>query len=427
MPRREDVEGSLAARDLQGAFGSSAALLASDPGNAEYQALHATVLMAGGQWQDAADILAAAAAAPTARYGVKAKLAICRAALGDHRGAADMFAAALGDRPDEFLARLSFAESLEASGAPDAALPEYFRAVRDAQQRGRWLDDASTPEPLRDRVKRAMVVIDNGRHALFERVLEPHVSAFGRGSLERVREGLEIYLGTRVAPAGDPRQKPKFFWMPALPATPYFDRDLFDWYPALEQSTDAIREELHAVLAGGTALTPFLAIDDKADEETYLGGNPGSRAWDAYFFHRHGEQHREHLGACPRTAAALQAVPLTRIADHAPEVLFSVLAPQTHIKAHHGVTNTRVVTHLPLLIPEGDCQLLVGGQAHAWQEGRCVTFDDTFLHEAWNRTDHTRVVLILDTWNPYLRAEECIVLKDLIERIGDFNVRAGVR
>ena len=427
IPRREDVEGSLAARDLPGAFGSSAALLASDPGNAEYQALHATVLMAGGQWQEAADILAGVAAAPTARYGVKAKLAICRAALGDHRGAAAMFATALADRPDEFLARLSFAESLEACGDQDAALPEYFRAIHDAQQRRRWLDDASTPEPLRERVKRAMVVIDNGRHALFERVLEPHVAAFGRDSLERVREGLEIYLGTRVAPAGDPRQKPKFFWMPALPATPYFDRDLFDWYPALEQSTDAIREELQAVLGGGTGLTPFLSIDDKADEETYLGGNPDSRAWDGYFFHRHGEQHREHLAGCPRTASALQAVPLTRIVGHAPEVLFSVLAPQTHIKAHHGVTNTRVVTHLPLLIPEGDCQLLVGGQAHAWQQGRCVTFDDTFLHEAWNRTDHTRVVLILDTWNPYLRAEECIVLKDLIERIGDFNVRAGVR
>jgi hypothetical protein len=36
-------------------------------------------------------------------------------------------------------------------------------------------------------------------------------------------------------------------------------------------------------------------------------------------------------------------------------------------------------------------------------------------------------VLILDTWNPYLSPEECLVLKDLVERIGDFNVRAGIR
>jgi aspartate beta-hydroxylase len=425
--RREEVEASLAMRDLAGALSGSAALLDADPGNADYRALRATVLMACGEWQSAADLLVTLAAAPNARYGVKAKLAICSAALGDHRGAADMFTSALAERPDEFLARLSLAESLEASGDSDAALPEYLRAVLAAQRQGRWLDDASTPPMLRERVKRAMDVIDEGRNELFERVLAPHVAAFGQESLVRIREGLEIYLGTRRAPAGDPRQQPKFFRMPALPATAYFDRAMFDWYPTLEQAAEDIREELQAVLDAKPELIPFLDIDDKSAEEAYLGGDPGSRAWDAYFFHRHGEQHREHLRECPRTAKALQAVPLTNIAGHAPEVLFSVLAPQTHIKPHHGVTNTRVVTHLPLLIPHGDCKLVVGGEPHAWQQGRCITFDDTFLHEAWNRTDHTRVVLILDTWNPYLSAVECVVLKDLIERIGDFNVRAGIR
>jgi aspartate beta-hydroxylase len=230
-----------------------------------------------------------------------------------------------------------------------------------------------------------------------------------------------------VSPDRDPRQQPKVFWVPGLPATPYFERRLFDWYPALEGAADAIRGELQEVLARERELTPFLVIDDKAAEEAYLAGNPDSRAWDAFFFHRHGERFDAHLRDCPRTAAALDAVPLTRIDAHAPEVLFSVLAAQTHIKPHHGVTNTRVVTHLPLLIPEGDCKLVVGGIEHSWQAGRCITFDDTFLHEAWNRSDQTRVVLILDTWNPYLSAEECIVMKDLIEQIGAFNVRAGIR
>jgi aspartyl/asparaginyl beta-hydroxylase (cupin superfamily) len=424
-PRREDVETSLAARDIPRALAASAALLESDPENVEYRALRVTALMSDGQWEPAALLLEAPAHLPSAPYVIKAKLAVCRAALGQHRVAVEMFRRALAERPGEFPARLAFAESLEAAGEPDAALPEYFRAIHDAQVHGRWLDDASTPPLLRERVKRAMQVVDSGRHALFERVLQPHVAAFGPDSLARVSEGLQIYLGTRPPP-GDPRQKPKFFWMPALPATPYFDRNQFDWYPALEQAADGIRDELREVLAQGRELTPFLAIDDKAAEENYLSGHPDSRAWDAYFFHRHGQRHTEHLQACPLTAAALEAVPLTAITGHAPEVLFSVLAPQTHIKPHHGVTNTRVVTHLPLIIPEGDCKLVVGGQAHAWQQGRCITFDDTFLHEAWNRTDQTRVVLIMDTWNPHLGAEECVVLKDLIERIGDFNARAGI-
>jgi len=63
---------------------------------------------------------------------------------------------------------------------------------------------------------------------------------------------------------------------------------------------------------------------------------------------------------------------------------------------------------------------------HAWTEGRCVTFDDTFLHAAWNRSDRLRVVMILDTWHPRLREEEVLALKQLVETIGDFNARAGV-
>jgi aspartate beta-hydroxylase len=193
----------------------------------------------------------------------------------------------------------------------------------------------------------------------------------------------------------------------------------------LEAAAPAIVEELRAALDAGRELAPFLQIDDANVEEDYLGGDPRSRSWDALFFYRHGEHRAQVHEDCPRTSLALQGVPLTRIADHAPEVLFSVLAPQTHIKPHHGVTNTRVVTHLPLVIPGGDCALVVGGQRHAWQQGRCVTFDDTFLHEAWNRTDQRRVVLILDSWNPFLGAEECIALKDLVEGIGHFNRRAA--
>jgi aspartate beta-hydroxylase len=55
-----------------------------------------------------------------------------------------------------------------------------------------------------------------------------------------------------------------------------------------------------------------------------------------------------------------------------------------------------------------------------------VTFDDTFLHEAWNRTDERRVVLILDTWHPDLTEAECSALRDLVVEIGEFNTEAGI-
>ena len=39
-------------------------------------------------------------------------------------------------------------------------------------------------------------------------------------------------------------------------------------------------------------------------------------------------------------------------------------------------------------------------------EGKCVLFDDSFLHEASNISDSPRVVLIVDVWHPDLSDEE---------------------
>jgi aspartate beta-hydroxylase len=55
-----------------------------------------------------------------------------------------------------------------------------------------------------------------------------------------------------------------------------------------------------------------------------------------------------------------------------------------------------------------------------------VTFDDTFEHEAWNRSDQTRVVLILDCWNPHLTAVEREAVAAMVETIGDFNRECGI-
>ena len=114
-----------------------------------------------------------------------------------------------------------------------------------------------------------------------------------------------------------------------------------------------------------------------------------------------------------------------RIREHAPEVCFSVLTPGTHILPHRGVTNVRLVTHLPLIVPE-NCVLTVGGEARAWREGECFTFDDTYEHEAWNRGASTRVVMLMDCWNPHLSEIERVGVSLLVGAIGDFNHAAGI-
>lgn len=329
--------------------------------------------------------------------------------------------------PDLYAARLRLGETLQALGRHREAVPAYYGAIHVAQGAGRWLSTETTEPALTPLVLHAMRVVAAGRRELFLELLRPLRERHGGAALARVEKSLLIYLGDRPAHYPEPRQRPKFLYFADLPTTAFFDRALFPWYEALEAETDAIRAEMLAVLAADSGFEPFLGhVDDASQLEDHLRGASGARAWDAYFFHRHGERRDANAARCPRTAAALEAAPLCRVRAHSPEACYSVLAPGAHILPHRGVTNTRLVTHLPLIVPDGDLALNVSGELKRWEVGRCFSFDDTYEHEAWNRSDQTRVVVLLDVWNPYLTEVEREALTALIPGIGDFNRAAGV-
>ena len=67
-----------------------------------------------------------------------------------------------------------------------------------------------------------------------------------------------------------------------------------------------------------------------------------------------------------------------------------------------------------------------GGERREWREGEAMAFDDTYEHEAWNRGSRTRVVLIIDVWNPHLTAAERDAVAVLVGAMGDFNKAAGI-
>ncbi|HET6545428.1 MAG TPA: aspartyl/asparaginyl beta-hydroxylase domain-containing protein [Rhodanobacteraceae bacterium] len=334
--------------------------------------------------------------------------------------ALEMLRRALRRTPESYVGRLHLAQVLEQLGQADQALSMYFGAITMAQGQGRWLSDETTGVSLRPLVKHAMRAVAAGRRRLFMKVIAPLRERYGSTALRRVEKCLSVHLGDLPTETGDPRQKPTFLYFPDLPTRRFFDRDSFPWYEELESHTAAIREELLGLLADAGTLEPYLEFDEARPLEKFLGGSRGTPAWNAFIFYRHGKRYEENCGRCPQTVAALDATSLVRVRDHGPEACFSVLTPGSHILPHHGVTNTRAVTHLPLIVPE-DCALLVSGEEHVWQEGRCMTFDDTFEHEAWNRSEHTRVIMLFDVWNPYLDEVERLAIGELVAAIGDFN------
>lgn len=344
--------------------------------------------------------------------------------------AADLFADALAPfavavklKPDFFAARLYYARTLDMLGRQQEALTHYFSAITRAQKKGRWLNDATTAESLRELVRYAIDFVYPRRKRVFEQALDRARERYGSEALRRVEKCLRIYLGELPPNYPDSRQKPNFLYFPDLPTTAYFDRALFPWYSALEENFETVRSELMNVLGSDRGLEPFLGEHSDEQIAGYLGGD-GKPTWDAFFFYRHGKRYDDNCARCPKTAAIIDSLPtLVRVRDHAPEVCFSILTPGTHILPHRGVTNTRLVTHFPLIVPN-DCALNVGDEQHVWQEGQCISFDDTFEHEAWNRSDRIRAVMLIDVWNPHLTPAERDGVTELVEAIGDFNTAA---
>jgi aspartate beta-hydroxylase len=197
---------------------------------------------------------------------------------------------------------------------------------------------------------------------------------------------------------------------PFLPADEYFDRQHFAWMDALEAQTDAIRAEFLAMVAdGGEAIRPYVRQDAGTPQNKWTALD-GSLDWGAAFLWEYGVRNEAVCAACPQTVGALEALPRADIPGRAPSAFFSLLRPRSRIPAHTGVTNTRAIVHLPLVVPPG-CFFRVGGETRAWQEGTAFAFDDTIEHEAWNDSDHLRVVLIFDVWNPHLSLAEQQLLK----------------
>lgn len=408
---------------MEAALSAFEKLLLHEPDDLEALNFLAVAAMARGQLTNARTMLDRAIAKAPDDLASRKNLGVLLLQAGSPEAARQMLTAAVNDEPNFFVARLYLGAACERLGHFPQALSEYLRALMAAQSAGFWLSPSTTPMGLRPLVEHATRFVRSKRRELLHRIIAPFETRFGADAMKRVSLCLAGYLGeTPITPART-EQRPTFLYFPGLPETPFFPRDLFPWYAEMEANAGLIRNELLDVLATDAGLVPFLGEPPPGMTSGYLTARDGAKAqWDGLFFFRHGQKTESSHNRCPATSATLDATPLVRIRDHGPEALFSVLGAGSHILPHTGVTNTRVVTHLPLVVP-GDCALRVADKIHEWKEGRCITFDDTFEHEAWNRSSHTRVVLLFDVWNPHLTEVERLAISELVVAIGDLQAQ----
>jgi aspartyl/asparaginyl beta-hydroxylase (cupin superfamily) len=249
----------------------------------------------------------------------------------------------------------------------------------------------------------------------FEQFLVDRLHGAGKPTSARFTQSLDILLGRK----GRYFQQPQAFYFAELPQIQFYDRSHFPWMDEVEAATGAIREELEAVLKEGAGFKPYVESDPLRPkrEQSGMTDNPD---WSAFYLWKNGQPVPENLARCPRTAAALANVPFSDVANRSPSVLFSQLRPGARIPPHSGLVNTRLICHLPLIVPPG-CGLRVGNDTRTPVEGRAWAFDDTIEHEAWNESDRTRVILLFEVWRPELSDEERGLVRAMFESIDEYT------
>ena len=182
----------------------------------------------------------------------------------------------------------------------------------------------------------------------------------------------------------------------------FIDMPAFDFVERLEKAWREVRADCLALPPG--------SFEPWVQREMYGDG------WDVYGLIAFGERIEPALSSCPRTALLLAEVPGLTTAG------FSRMAPGSHIKAHVGWVCTVYRLHLGLVVPP-DCALRVGSETRSWREGDCLILDDTIEHEAWNRSQQSRTVLLLDFLRPGMTEASAELPPDEVQRL--IRRRAG--
>jgi aspartyl/asparaginyl beta-hydroxylase (cupin superfamily) len=319
---------------------------------------------------------------------------------------------ALALEPRNVRALLQKASLQESQGQDRAAAATYRSALQLIPP------DLDMPTGLRQALEHAQRCVDANNRAV-ENFVEERLRDLRRLHAGKPLRRFDRCLAALLQKERIYRQQPSFLHFPELPSIEFYERNDFPWLDSIEAAADDIRTELINVLADGHAiLEPYVDIPDGLPVDQWKELNR-SRRWGIYYLWREGVPYAEHLGRCPKTAKALEAWPRWDVPGFGPSAVFSILDAKTRIPPHSGVYNTRLLVHLPLIVPPG-CLFRVGGERREWVPAKAWVFDDTIEHEASNDSDVPRAVMIFDIWSPFLSDVERQFVREVIVSTGDY-------
>ncbi|MEE9433542.1 MAG: aspartyl/asparaginyl beta-hydroxylase domain-containing protein [Sphingorhabdus sp.] len=292
-------------------------------------------------------------------------------------------------------ARLEEAGNFEQAAALWSLGDDIGGLVRHAR------NDPNAAKQMRADSERA----DQGLRRFLTGLHEASVDDFERETgdeAQRIRQGIWSLTHDEEFEFKHPLQRPVIFYIPDLPQKSVWSaKELERLSPLIDGFAD-IAAEYSTNAQDLNLVEPYVPKGTPGGEWRKLRGKLD---WSALYLFKD-SQPTEHVSHFPGTLEFFKKLDLVRINGNPMEIFFSRLTPGAHIPPHFGLTNSRLTVHLPLIVPD-NCAIRIAGKEHHWREGEPLAFDDSFEHEAWNKSGADRVVLIFEIHHPDLLPAEC--------------------
>lgn len=349
---------------------------------------------AAGDFVGARAMLERAVQTPGSSHELWMKLSAMRKASGDVSGALAALDQGLAIKPLDFSGLLYRAVLLENLGDPQAG--ESFGEALALLPL-----ESDIPVPMKPMIEHARSRWSACQQAQEERL----VRALPKDLPVDERRRADRFVSNISRRTRHFHQEPTRFHYPGLPEIEFHDLSLFPQLAELEAFASDMKAEFDALIAAEAAeMVPYIQYPERVALRQWKELNKSDK-WTAIHLLQNGNRIEANARHCPRTMALLEKLDQPNVPGASPNAMFSLLAPRTKIPPHTGVANTRLVCHLPLIVPP-NCGFRVGATACEWRPGEAFVFDDTIEHEAWNESDELRVVFICDLWAPGLSLAE---------------------
>ncbi len=172
------------------------------------------------------------------------------------------------------------------------------------------------------------------------------------------------------------------------PPRPYLDLDDFPDLKILTENWQVFRDEGLRLLDDGK-VRAATGDNDLGFHSFFKHG------WKRFYLKWYDHPLPSAAALCPHSTQILRSVPSVKGA------MFATLPPKAYLGKHRDPFAGALRYHLGLRTPNHfKCWISVDGQRRRWWDGEAMVFDETFVHEAWNGTDVTRLILLCDVERP---------------------------